>query len=89
VTEYKEIVKLKAMLEAQGIKHKFKKFLDGYQIVLEDGSDIIEHFGSYGNEDDLLEVMGSSLLSEYANDSVEGHLSAEEVFKRITGGGEK
>lgn len=42
-------------------------------------SDAIEHFMSYGSEDDLLEIMG---LTENG-DSVEGGLTAQEVFERF------
>ena len=40
--------------------------------------DAICHAGSYGHEEGLLEIMG---LVE--GDSVEGYLTAEEVFERI------
>lgn len=40
--------------------------------------DAVEHFGSYGNEDDQEEIMGLLTPEEEKWDSVIGHLSAEE-----------
>lgn len=45
--------------------------------------DAIEHYVSYGNEQDKLEIMGLLTPEEKKNDSVLGYLSAEEVFSRI------
>ena len=44
--------------------------------------DVICHKYSYGGDRGLLEIMG--LVSEECEDSVEGYLTAEEVFKRIS-----
>ena len=44
---------------------------------------IIEGDGSYGREQDLLEIMGLLTEEEAEYDSVVGHLTAEEVFERI------
>ena len=43
--------------------------------------DAICHGGSYGHEEGLLEIMG---LAADPDDDVEGWLTAEEVFKRIS-----
>lgn len=43
--------------------------------------DVICHWGSYGHESGLLEIMG--LVSNTLEDGVEGSLTAEEVFERI------
>lgn len=45
--------------------------------------DVIQHCGSYGNRQDLLEIMGGLTEEEQENDSVLGYLTAEEVFKRF------
>lgn len=54
-----------------------------YQIRLGDLADAIEHRGSYGNEQDLIEIMGGLTEEEMEYDSVLGYLTAEEVFKRF------
>ena len=87
-TRYQEILKLDAMLTEKGIPHTLQKFLDGWQVIYpEDGEkrvmDAIEHFGNYGNEEDLLEIMGLLTPEEEKDDSVLGYLTAEEVCKRI------
>lgn len=43
--------------------------------------DVVCHWGSYGHERGLLEIMG---LCNDKFDDVEGWLTAEEVFKRIS-----
>lgn len=87
---YKEILRLKEMFDTNGIPYKFKNLLDGYQIVIiskEDSTyelcDVIEHYGSYGNQQDKLEIMGALTLEEQNDSSVLGYLTAEEVFKRF------
>lgn len=85
---YTEIIRLHDMLKAAGIKHEFKKFMDGWQVIYpEDGPervmDAVEHFCSYGNEDDLLEIMGLLTTEEEKHDTVLGNLTAEDVFTRI------
>lgn len=54
-----------------------------YQIRLGDLADAIEHCYSYGNQRDLLEIMGGLTDEEMDYDSVLGYLTAEEVFKRF------
>lgn len=44
---------------------------------------VIEHKGSYGHEDDLLEIMGLLTDGESKHDDVVGFLSANNVFERI------
>lgn len=100
MSEYKEIFKLKGMLDEAKIPYEFlnrdfhfKDFTQkGYQLCYPhsfqsgNGScicSVIELYGSYGNERDLLEIMG--LLTEEENnaDNVKGYLTAEDVFTRI------
>lgn len=91
MVEYKEIFRLKEMLEKSHIPFEFIDRIcgqrKGYQIrYLYDGEcicSVIEHFGSYGNEDDLLEIMGLLTDKEKEIDSVKGWLTAENVFERI------
>ena len=86
---YTEIFKLKEMLEKEKIpfEWRIRKTENGYQICYPNKSlcdcSVIEHQYSYGNERDLLEIMGLLSKKEEEEDSVLGDLTAEEVFKRI------
>ena len=86
---YKEILRLAKLLSESGIPHVLKKFLDGYQVIypsedkMERVADAIEHFGSYGNHNDLLEIMGLLTPEEEEQDCVAGSLTAEDVFERM------
>lgn len=85
---YKEIHVLNELLNKAGIPHTMKRFRDGWQIcypVDEKGRvmDAIEYHGSYGVEEDLLEIMGLLTPEEKSQESVLGHLTAQEVFERI------
>lgn len=44
---------------------------------------VIQGWGSYGESQDLLEIQGLLTGKERKYDSVAGHLTAKEVFKRI------
>lgn len=90
--EYKEIFRLKEMLEEANIPFEWddNNFMssDGYKIIInsKDGTylcDCIENIVSYGNKEDKLEIMGGLTEEESENDSVLGWLTAEEVFKRF------
>lgn len=66
------------------IGHCVRNF-DRHQILVLDDEeqylwDAICHYGSYGYEDGLLEVMGSWLIGPY---DVEGWLTAEDVISKI------
>lgn len=80
-SDYKEIHRLAKMLANAGYTIDLHRAFDGWQIwVMEPKISVIEHFGSYGSQDDLVEI--GFLLNERYGD-VEGHLSAEEAFKII------
>ena len=85
--KYKEIFRLKEMLEKATIPFKFKHvFRNGYQIVYPNDTficSVIEHDFSYGSDEDLLEIMGLLTNEERKFDSVKGWLTAENVFERI------
>ncbi len=94
--EQLEILKLKRMLEKAKIPFKYNDdFFNGYkkpsyQIVIYDKRDnktrlcdVIYHFGSYGYDKGLLEIMGGLTSEEKEEDSVLGYLTADEVFKRF------
>lgn len=61
----------------------FRNKYPAYQIRLGDLADVIQHDGSYGNGQDLLEIMGGLTEKEKEEDNVLGYLTAEEVFKRF------
>ena len=44
---------------------------------------IVHGYGTYGEEDDLLEIMGLLTEEEEKIDDVTGYLTAEDVFNRI------
>ena len=101
--EYKEIFKLKVMLDNANISYEFfDRSLINYdihslekpffQIIVYDPRwinrdfrliSVIEGFGTFGNEVDSLEIQGCLTPKELKEDSVLGHLTAEEVFRRI------
>ncbi|WP_288910959.1 hypothetical protein [uncultured Thomasclavelia sp.] len=94
--EFKEIFKLGDMLDKENIEYKFtdrtfyndKVECTDYQIELFDKDGIrylsvIQSFGSYGREKDLLEIMGLLTPEEQEVDSIVGYLTAENVFERI------
>lgn len=84
--DYKEIHKLHQMLTDAGIPHDFDRNLDGWQVTYPSIEnfiiDAIQHYASYGAEQDLLESM-SDENRERTGDSCEGYLTAIKVFNRI------
>lgn len=93
--EYKEIFKLKEMLEQAEIPFDFidlhGQLLDGWQLCYPSEypsgdtrlrCSVIEHKYSYGNDADRLEIMGL-LKPEERSRGVIGWLTAEDVFQRI------
>ena len=96
-SKYKEIFKLKQMLEKEKIPFDFtctsypeSNFIH-YHLEYPnkfdmDGSrivSVVEGFSSYGMEADKLEIMGLLTPEEAEHDSVAGWLTADDVFKRI------
>jgi hypothetical protein len=88
---YREILRLYDMLSADGIPCVLQKRLDGwhleYPCCFTTNGDrvcsVVENFGSYGSEQDLLEIMGLLTAEEEENDSVLGWLTADDVYLRI------
>lgn len=75
-----EMMKLAFGLRDRDIGFKTTSFLDGIQIIVEDGDwDAICHSGSYGHENGLIEVMGLP----QCQDDVIGYLTAKEVLKMV------
>ncbi len=85
--DYTEIVKLHILLTDAGIPHTLNMSHDGYQICYPSKGkrilSVIEHSGSYGSEDDLLEIQGLLTPQERENDGVLGRLTAVDVLERI------
>ena len=94
--KYNEIFKLKDMLDKEHIDYSFidrsinKSIytMESYQIIIykNDGTrliSVIEGYGTYGEENDLLEIMGCLTKEEMKIDSVLGYLTASEVLDRI------
>lgn len=85
---YTEILKLDKMLTDANIPHTLDRFIDGWQICYPNKdntiADAIEHFGSYGNLENLLEIMGLLTPDEEEHDCVKGWLTAEDVFNRMS-----
>ncbi len=94
--EQLEILKLKQMLEDAKIPFEFTDdFFHGdhkpsYQIIIRNKEnpkyalcDVIYHYGSYGYDQNLLEIMGALTEEEEEDNSVLGYLTANEVFKRF------
>lgn len=97
---YKEIFKLKVMLDEENIAYEFydnsqdNAYSNGkpyihYQIIVKEQYSnnnlisVIEGIGTYGEKQDLLEIMGCLTEQERKEDCVKGSLTAEEVLKRI------
>lgn len=88
---YKEIYKLRNLLDMAGIPYVFENgFLNGAALAYPNRNkgefvcSVIEHDGSYGRSDDKLELMGLLTNEESECDDVIGWLTAEDVFNRIS-----
>ncbi len=93
-TKFKEIFRLKDMLDDEEIPYVYhnrsNQYAEHYQIgypVLPPSDacvcSIIEGNFTYGQESDLLEIMGLLEEDEAVLDAVVGGLSADEVLSRI------
>lgn len=87
ISDYKEIIRLKEMLEQEEIPFEFRNLNGGYQLcypcINQRICSVVEHGFSYGAEDDKLEIMGLLTDEELEQDEVRGYLSAENVANRI------
>lgn len=102
--DYKEIFKLKTMLDTAGIDYEFYDrshkintpltFGNGeyphFQIIVYKDKEktkrlisVVEGFGTYGVDEDKLEIMGCLTEEEEKYDCVLGYQTAEDVLKRI------
>lgn len=87
---YQEIRKLMRMLSDYDIPYSAHDMFDGIQVIYPETEtsqavvcSVIEHFGSYGSQLDLLEITGLLTEEELKHDSVKGGMTAKEVFERI------
>ena len=105
--KYKEIFKLKKMLEDEHIPFNWienwgydgtelevarrvapdltERYQICYPVFASEGRVLsaVQGFGTYGAEDDLIEIMGLLTPEEKKHDVVAGYLTAEDVFERI------
>lgn len=90
---YTEIFKLKRMLEEAEIPFVFSDNVYDKKHILHiqypNASDeervcsVVQGYGTYGSDVDMLEILGLLTKKESKHDTVVGWLSAENVFKRI------
>ena len=84
---YNEICKLHRFLEEAKIPHEFERLYDGSHVIYPSKNkqilSAIEHYFSYGKDDDKIEIMGLLTDKEKECDYVKGDLTAENVFDRI------
>lgn len=94
MSEYKEIFRLKEMLDKANIEYEFRDkniylpSYEHYQICCPNCENryisVVEGFGTYGESADKLEIMGLLTTEEESEDGcVKGWLTAENVFNRI------
>ena len=85
--EYKEIHKLKALLEVMEVPFEFRPIHDGYQICYPNSENrvcsAVQHYFSYGNDEDRIEIMGLLTEEEADFDEVVGYLTADDILHRI------
>lgn len=77
------IDKLAKLLDEAKVPYTRNPIWDGEQIRIGTLCDAVCHNFSYGNEDDLLEIMGALTKEEMEFDSVLGELAPEEVAERF------
>lgn len=91
IQHYSEIFKLREMIDNAKIPYRWDavvweneqgQFVLGYHLIAAQVS-VVENCHSYGNDEDLLEIMGGLTEAESEYDDVLGWLSAKEVFARI------
>ncbi len=86
--DYTELNKLEEYLSKRKKHYHRIPILDGQQIVVMNKSgkviwDAVIHFGSYGHEKGLLEIMGAIVDSESVGDTVLGNLTSDKIIELI------
>jgi len=86
-TKYQEILRLAEMLKKENIPFELSTHFGGWHIQYpcekERVCSAVENDGSYGRNNDTIEIMGLLTEEESEQDSVTGWLTAEDVFNRI------
>lgn len=77
-----EMDKLAKLLTENGVEFTRRRIYNGEQILC-DHWDAICHEWSYGGASGLLEIMGAIVDPVVIAESVEGYLTAEEVFEKF------
>lgn len=77
------INKLAKLLDEAGVPYIRNPIWGGEKIRIGALCDAVYHNFSYGNENDLLEIMGGLTEEEAEEDSVLGYLTPEEVAERF------
>lgn len=77
---FKEIHLLNTLLDEAKIPHEIRRKYDGWQILYQSDTSIVQNSYSYGNEDDLLEMRSCLLDTE---DHIAGWLTADTCFRII------
>lgn len=80
---YNEILKLRDMLQRADIPFDFDDFMDGYRLMINKDLWAVQFSGSYGHEQDKIEIRGGLTKRELDQQPVKGWLTADEVFKRF------
>lgn len=86
--KYQEILKLHVMLLDKSIPHVIERALDGWHISYpwvgkERVLSAVEFKGTYGAEQDLIEIMGLLTPRRISYGFRKGYLTAENAFDRI------
>lgn len=78
---YKSILKLDELLRKKEIPHELTRIFNGWKIAYPNEEecifDVIEHSGSYGNTEDLMEAYGDGI------EDVEGFMDIETALKHF------
>ena len=86
--DFAEFDKLELMLVETGIPYDKERMFGGKHLIYPRKVDdqvcsVVLHKGSYGRHNGLLEIMGLLTDEELECDTVAGHLTADDVFRRI------
>ena len=86
--DFAEMDKLEQLLVEADIPYEKERMFGGKHLTYPRKGDdqvcsVILHKGSYGRHNGLLEIMGLLTDEELECDTVAGHLTADEVFRRI------
>lgn len=85
--DYTELNKLEEYLKEKGFKYEridddSDETFNRHQIIVGDW-DVICHYGSFGYEQGLLELMGGLVDTAVDGDTVVGYLTADDIIARI------